>query len=210
MTLRRTMVRLMRPPSPRHDPATRRHRPAPICWSNRVKPPTTPRGSKAKPASATGTITTTPGPEADGAPADANTAPADASQASGNAGSDQPKVTIVHPDLSGADSQAPADQAPVAAASEAPADAGAAQGAEPGGQAEGADQVGDVLSDSDLYALTVRDFAREHGGEIARDERGRAVVEERPLHPSDVISFRDDGDVVHLVLIDGRKINVRK
>jgi hypothetical protein len=178
-----------------------------------VKPPTTPRGSKAKPASATGTITTTPGPEANGAPADANATPADASQASGNVGSDQPTtlVTIVHPDLPGADSTAPADQTAVATAPEAPADAGPSDDAEDGaGDAEAGDPGDGTITGIEAAALTIRDFARTEGGEIARDERGRAIVEDRPLRETDIIADRVDGDIVHFVLADGRKISVRK
>jgi hypothetical protein len=212
MTLRRTMVRLMRPPSPRHDPATRRHRPAPICWSNRVKPPTTPRGSKAKPASAPGT-TTTPGPEANGAPADANTAPADAGQVMLNAASlaaAAARAGIGAP-APGADSQAPADQAAVATAPEAPAGAGAAQGAADGANDAEASGPGDgTISGAEAAELTIRDFARTEDGEIARDSRGRAIVEERQLRETDILAVRVDGDIVHFVLADGRKISVRK
>jgi hypothetical protein len=200
-----------------------------------VKPPTTPRGSKGKPASAPGTTTATPGPEANGAPADANTAPAEAGQGVADFhtggvvavsevapigdGRDEAILPLSRlPDGSfgvdapapGTDSQASTDQAPVATAPETPADAGAPNAEDGAGDAEASDPGDGTISGAEAAALTIRDFARTETGEIARDSRGRAVVEERPLRETDILGDRVDGDIVHFVLADGRKISVRK
>lgn len=195
--------------------------------------PNAPRGRKARPAPKPGAEATTPGSETAGALPDANAAPADGDQTPANVGgvavapvastvgdqadeaivplSSLPDGSLAVTDEPGTDSQAATDPAAVAAAPEAPADAGAAENAQDGAGAAEAGGPGDgTISKAEAAQLTIRDFVRTEGGEIARDSRGRAIVEERQLRETDVIADRVDGDIVHFVLADGRKISVRK
>ena len=185
--------------------------------------PSTPRGRRGKPAPEQGAETTNPATEGAGASADSSVALDAGDQVQGNPGQGGADAApsrgdhaTSHAGDAGADAgkseaegQAPADQAAVVAATPAQADAGAEDptgGADQAGAAEG----DDVIAHRDLPTLTIRDFARTGDGAIARDSRGRAVVEERPLRREDIIGHREDGDIVHLVLRDGRRIRVSK
>ncbi|MGO1078332.1 hypothetical protein [Inquilinus sp. CA228] len=183
-----------------------------------MKPPTTPKGRQAKAASEQAAKTTITA--AAGAPTDANVVAPDAggqadadvvaaaAAAAAVLGADQATGAA---GVAPADGQAPADQATVAPT--APAAAGITAPITAVVVAAIADVVSEgdgTISGIEAAKLTIRDFARTEDGEIARDSRGRAVVEERPLRETDILGDRVDGDIVHFVLADGRKISVRK